>query len=186
MADFGEARKRSRIDFRKKESDQMAASQIPTPVISLDAHVQEHWTQQEADNAALVVDFFQRLMNEHDFEYILRTFDNGSYIQHNRGIPDGMSGLVGYVKTLVKRFPDYSYDVKRIISSGDFVVLHSHVTLKAAHRGDEKKGFIITDTFRIENGKLAEHWDAMQPIDFFTRFLVLISGGTIANNNPTF
>ena len=90
------------------------------------------------------------------------------------------------MKTIVKRFPEYSFDVKRIISSGDFVVSHSHATLKAAHRGNVSKGFIITDTFRIEHGRLAEHWDAIQPIDFFTRLLVLVSGGTIANNNPTF
>ncbi len=164
----------------------MVASRSTTPVISLDDHVQEHWTEQERDNAALVVDFFQRLMNEHDFEYTLRTYGDGSYIQHNRAIPDQISGLVGYIRTIVKRFPAYSFDVKRIISSGDFVVLHSHATLKAEHRGNEAKGFIITDTFRIENGKLAEHWDALQPIDFFTRVLVLVSGGTIANNNPTF
>ena len=164
----------------------MSASRFPTPVISLDEHVQEHWTQQEAENAALVIHFFQRLMNEHDFEYTLRTYGSGTYIQHNRAIPDGISGLVGYVKTIVRRFPDYSFDVKRVISSRDFVVLHSHATLKAAHRGNETKGFIITDTFRIENGKLAEHWDAIQPIDLFTRFLILVSGGTIANNNPTF
>lgn len=155
-------------------------------VISLDEHVQDHWTQEERGNAALVVDFFQHLMNEHDFEYTLQTYDKGPYIQHNRAIPDGIAGLVGYVKTLVGRFPDYGFDVKRIISSGDFVVLHSHATLRAAHRGNEKKGFIVTDTFRIDNGRLAEHWDALQPIDFGTRLLFLMTGGTIGNSNPTF
>ena len=164
-------------------ADSLKAS---APVISLDAHVQDHWTQQEHDNAALVVDFFQHLMNEHDFEYTLRTHNQGPYVQHNRAIPDGIAGLVGYVKTLVKRFPDYGFDVKRIISSGDFVVLHSHATLRATHRGNEKKGFIVTDTFRIEDGRLAEHWDALQPIDFGTRLLFLVTGGAIANSNPTF
>lgn len=164
----------------------MAASPSAPPVITLDGHVQDHWTSEEMANASLVVDFFQKLMNEHDFEYTLRTFGGGSYIQHNRAIPDGIAGLVSYVKTVVARFPQYSFDVKRILSSGDFVVLHSHATLKAAHRGDETRGFIITDTFRIENGGLAEHWDAIQPIDFFTRFLVLMTGGKTANKNPTF
>ncbi|MGR3838043.1 MAG: nuclear transport factor 2 family protein [Cognatishimia sp.] len=129
---------------------------------------------------------FQWLMNEHDFDYTLNTYAGGSYIQHNRAIPPEISGLVGYVKTLTKRFPDYSYDVKRIIASGDFVVLHSHATLKASHRGNEKKGFIVTDTFRLEDGHLREHWDALQAIDFFTRLLMLLTEGTIGNNNPTF
>ncbi len=164
----------------------MTQAQRNTPRISLDGLKQDHWTEQEADNAALVVEFFQRLMNEHDFDHVLNTFGGGRYIQHNRAIPDGMSGLVGYLKPLVKRFPDYTYDVKRITASGDIVVLHSHVTLKAAHRGNESKGFIISDTFRLQDGKLAEHWDAIQPIDFMTRLLMLMTGGAIGNSNPTF
>ena len=156
------------------------------PRIQFDHLKLDHWTQQEAENAAVVVDFFQHLMNDHDFDYTLRTFGEGSYIQHNRAIPSGISGVVDYVKTLTKRFPDYSYDVKRIVSSGDMVVLHSHVTLQAKHRGNERKGFIITDIFRLEDGQLREHWDAMQAIDLFTRFLIFLTGGTVGNSNPTF
>ncbi|MDE9449957.1 nuclear transport factor 2 family protein [Aliiroseovarius sp. Z3] len=125
-------------------------------------------------------------MNDHDFDHVLRTYREGPYIQHNRAIPPEISGVVGYVKTLTKRFPGYSYDVKRIIASGDFVVLHSHATLKAQHRGNERKGFVISDTFRLENGQLREHWDAMQAIDMLTRFLMLLTGGSVANDNPTF
>ena len=93
---------------------------------------------------------------------------------------------MGYVKTLTKRFPEYAFDVKRIVSSGDIVVLHSHATLKAKHRGDETKGFIVMDTFRLQNGQLSEHWDALQAIDFGTRLLMLLTGGAKGNANPTF
>lgn len=156
------------------------------PKIDLNKHLQEHWTKQETENASIVVDFFQRLMNEHDFDYILKEYGEGSYTQHNRAIPNEISGLIGYVKSLTQRFPDYSFDVKRIFADGDFVILHSHTTMRAKHRGDESKGFIITDTFRLEDGKLAEHWDAVQPIDTFTRLLFLVIGGSIENDNPTF
>ncbi len=164
----------------------MSTPHTTPPVISLEALKQNRWSEQEADNAAVVVDFFQHLMNEHDFDYTLRTYGDGAYLQHNRAIPDGMAGLIGYVKQLTSRFPEYSFDVKRIIASGDFVVLHSHATLKANHRGNETKGFIITDTFRLENGRLCEHWDAVQPVDFFARALVFLTGGRTANDNPTF
>ena len=159
---------------------------LPRPVISFAPHVQEHWTAQERANAETVVNFFQRLMNDHDFEETLRRHGDDAYTQHNRAIPDGIPGLVGYVRNLVKRFPDYSFDVKRVLSSGDYVVLHSHATLKAAHRGNERKGFIVTDTFRLQEGRLAEHWDALQPIDFSARLLMLLTGGQIGNANPTF
>ncbi len=164
----------------------MERNQKAQPTIELSAHLQESWTQQETNNVKTVVDFFQHLMNEHNFEYTLKTYGGGTYIQHNRMIPNNISGLIGYVKQMVKRYPEYSFDVKKIIASGDHVVLHSHTTFKAKHRGNEKKGFIITDTFRLENGKLVEHWDAIQPIDGFTRFLFLMIGGKIANDNSTF
>ncbi len=156
------------------------------PIIDINNHLLENWTKQEMENVKIVVDFFQKLMNEHDFDYILEKYGNGSYTQHNRAIPDEISGLIGYVKTLTKRFPEYSFDVKRIFADGDFVILHSHCTMKANHRDNEKKGFIITDTFRLKDGKLVEHWDAIQPIDMFSRLLVLITGGSIKNSNPTF
>ncbi len=163
-----------------------SVNQKAVPRIEIDKHLKDNWTPQETDNVKIVLDFFQRLMNEHDFDYILEKYGNGSYLQHNRAIPDEISGLVGYVKTLTKRFPDYSFDVKRVMADGDFVVLHSHTTMNANHRGDETKGFIITDTFRLEKGKLAEHWDAIQPIDTFSKVLFLMTGGTIGNNNSAF
>lgn len=156
------------------------------PKIEIDKLLQKHWTEQETENVKVVVDFFQKLMNEHDFEYTLKKHNGGLYTQHNRAIPNEIPGLVGYVKTMTKRFPEYSFDVKKIFADGDYVVLHSHTTMKAKHRGNEKKGFIITDTFRLENGKLAEHWDAIQPIDFFSRFLMLMTGGSVGNSNATF
>ena len=157
-----------------------------TPTISINDHLLDHWTQEEKDNATLVVDFFQHLMNEHDFEYTINKFSGGSYLQHNRAIPNEIEGLVKYVKEFTNRYPDYSFDVKKIIASADHVVLHSHATLKAKHRGNEDKGFVITDTFRLENGRLVEHWDAIQPIDRLSRFLILLIGGRKGNSNPLF
>ena len=157
-----------------------------TPQIKLNDHLQANWSQQETDNVKVVIDFFQRLMNEHDFETTLKNHAGGSYLQHNRAIPNEIEGLVGYVKKMVKRFPEYSFDVKKVYADGDYVILHSHTTMKAKHRGNEKKGFIITDTFKLKDGKLVEHWDAIQPIDFFSRFLMLMTGGSIGNNNSTF
>lgn len=164
----------------------MSMSNTKVPQIIFDNYVQDHWTKQENENVKVVIDFFQHLMNEHDYKYTLKKYAGGSYLQHNRAIPNEIEGVVGYVKAMVKRFPEYSFNVKKVFADGDYVVLHSHVTMKAKHRGNDKKGFIITDTFKLKDGKLAEHWDAIQPIDFFSRFLMLITGGTVGNNNPTF
>ena len=156
------------------------------PQIDFKEHAQAKWTAQETANVQIVTEFFQHLMNEHDFDYTLKTYGEVPYLQHNKAIPNNIDGLVGYVKNLTKRFPDYAFDVKKIFADGDIVVLHSHTTLKAKDRGNEKKGFIITDTFRLENDQMVEHWDAIQPIDLRTRLLWLMIGGTVGNDNSLF
>lgn len=159
---------------------------MSTLTINLANLQKPHWSDLELANATLITDFMQNLMNHHNVNHVLKTFNNDSYIQHNRGISDGLANLVAYISKFTKQFPEYGYDVKHIYADGDFIVFHSHVTVKKAHRGNDKKGFNIIDTWRIEDGKIAEHWDAIQPIDSFMRFYIWLNGGKILNNNGIF
>lgn len=154
--------------------------------IDLAALGKEHWSEQERENVALIADFVQQLMNEHDFDSVLERFDGSAYTQHNRGIPEGFPALVDYVRDFSKRYPDYGYDVKHIHADGDIVCFHSHATIKKAHRGDDRKGLNIMDTWRVRDGVIHEHWDAIQPIDAFMRFYVWMTGGRIRNGNGVF
>lgn len=108
--------------------------------INFEALHRPNWTAQEKSNVELVSDFVQSLMNDHDFDRVLEKFDNSLYVQHNTAIPDGIQGLVKFVKNFAKRFPEYGYDVKRIMADDDLVMFHSHCTTKAKHRGDDGKG----------------------------------------------
>ena len=40
--------------------------------------------------------------------------------------------------------------------------------------------------FKLKDEKLSEHWDAIQPIDLFSRFLMFMTGGANGNDNPIF
>ena len=165
----------------------ISAQKAPqSPQVLLQNFLDPEWTQKETDNAKVVISFIQNLMNEHNFDFIEKEFYSHPYVQHNRSMSDGISGVLLSVEDLVKRFPEYSYDVKRIISSGNFVVFHSHVTVKAKHRGNDKKGFIISDTWRLKDGKLVEHWDAIQPLNGFFRFYYWLVGGKVRNENGLF
>lgn len=154
--------------------------------IDFDALQQAHWSSQERSNAERITDFVQHLMNDHDFEYVRETYGNAHYVQHNRNIPDGIVALIGYVEAFAKRFPDYTYDVKRILADGDYVTFHSHATINTQHRGNDKKGLNIIDTWRLKEGDIVEHWDAVQPLDTFMRLYALLTGGRIRNNNGVF
>lgn len=159
---------------------------MDTLTINLDTFKKAHWSEQETKNVELITDFVQHLMNNHEFDYVLDAYENQSYLQHSRGIPDGIKALVTYVEDFSKRYPDYTYDVKHIYADGDFVIFQSHATLKKKHRGNDKKGLNIKDTWKIVDGDIVEHWDSIQPIDGFMRFFVWLSGGKIRNSNGLF
>ena len=156
------------------------------PVVELDTHTRPNWSPDERANASLVAGFVQALMNDHDFDTLRRVYGNDAYVQHNHGIAEGIEGVISTVSDLVKRFPEYSYDVKHVHVDGDTVIFHSHATLKAKHRGDDRKGFNIIDRWRIADGQVVEHWDAIQPIDRFGRIYALMTGGKVRNANGTY
>lgn len=157
-----------------------------TLIIDLSSLKKINWTEQELKNAEIITDFVQNLMNNHDFDYVLKHYNDSSYVQHNRNLPDKVTGLVGFLEEFVEDYPDYSYDVKHIYADGNYVIFHSHATLNSEDRGNDQKGMNIIDTWRIEEGKIVEHWDSIQALDFSMRLYSLISGGDIANSNGVF
>ena len=159
---------------------------MDTIKIDYNALRKDYWSDQESQNAKLIIDFVQHLMNDHDFEYVTQKFSHQNYVQHNRNIPDGLEALIGYVKNFSKQFPEYAYDVKHIYTDGDHVIFHSHATVKRKHRGNDKKGFNIIDKWRVKNGEIMEHWDAIQPLDAFMRFYIWMVGGKIRNTNGVY
>ena len=154
--------------------------------IDLAALQKANWTEQEQKNAEVITDFVQNLMNNHNFEYVLEHYNDSAYTQHNRNLPDKVTGLVGFLQEFVEDYPEYSYDVKHIYVDGDYVIFHSHATLNKDDRGNDGKGMNIIDTWRLENGRIVEHWDSIQALDGFMRFYSLISGGDIRNDNGVF
>jgi predicted SnoaL-like aldol condensation-catalyzing enzyme len=76
------------------------------------------------------------------------------YTQHNPTAPDGKEAIIGLLNAWLPTVPNLRYDIKRIISDGDMVWVHSHVTT-----GPEDRGQAVVDIFRLEAGKVVEHWD---------------------------
>ena len=167
-----------------------------TLTIDYNALKRDNWNANEVENVKLIIDFVQNIMNYHNFDYVLDKFDNDQYVQHNRSIPQtsptsGVKDLVGFLRKFTKNFPDYTYDVKSILVDNDVVIFHSHVTTNSKHRGNEGKGFNIIDKWRVAkdvSGKkiIVDHWDAVQALDFFMRFYMLLTGGSIKNKNSIF
>ncbi|KFF94903.1 hypothetical protein IQ62_44710 [Streptomyces scabiei] len=81
------------------------------------------------------------------------------YIQHNPLAPDGAETLKGLAAAVSGQFPDAVYDIERVVSQGDLVLVHSNVVLTPGTRGSA-----VFDIFRFQGGRIAEHWDVAQEV----------------------
>jgi len=115
-------------------------------------------TAQEEANKKVVVDFYDKALNQKDFEAAAKHF-GPRYIQHNPNAADGIEGFKKFIEFRREKFPNAKSEIKRALADGDMVILHVH-----AVREPGERGVAIVDIFRLENGKIVEHWDVVQPI----------------------
>ena len=109
----------------------------------------------------VVVDYYQTAFGGNPEKAIADHF-GPRYIQHNPDAPDGPEAFTGYVRWLRGEYPNLKLDIKRVIAEGDMVVTHSHLDLEPDN--PENPGRALADFFRLENGKVVEHWDVIQEI----------------------
>ena len=81
------------------------------------------------------------------------------YIQHNPLVGDGTQPFIDYFNRMASEYPDKSIEFVRAVAEDDLVALHTHQIWP----GNEQ--YVTMDFFRFDNnGKIVEHWDAMQQI----------------------
>jgi predicted SnoaL-like aldol condensation-catalyzing enzyme len=107
----------------------------------------------EEKNKAFVLEAFETLFNQRDYVAAER-FWSDRYIQHSAHIAPGRDGLFNLVRTS----PDtLKYENQFIVAEGDYVIAHGRFS-----GNGRPAAWIAADVVRIEDGKLAEHWDVLQ------------------------
>jgi predicted SnoaL-like aldol condensation-catalyzing enzyme len=109
-------------------------------------------------NKRNVVEFYNQALNEKNFDAASK-YLGARYIQHNPTAPDGAEGLKGFIGFLRDKFPNSRSEIKRVFAEGDYVIVHVHAVREPGTRGRA-----IIDIFRLENGKIVEHWDVVQDV----------------------
>ena len=110
-------------------------------------------------NKAVVRDFYTTVLIGRDVDAAPR-FLRPDYIQHNPLVP---TGLKGFMDTFRARFaqklpPDYKRELLNVVGENDMVVTYMRQTWTG--RDGKKHQELGFDMFRVEDGKIAEHWDA--------------------------
>nr|WP_076862507.1 nuclear transport factor 2 family protein [Bradyrhizobium mercantei] len=113
--------------------------------------------QQEANRKAVLA-FYDKGLNQKDADAALAYVGN-RYVQHNPGAADGPEGFRKFIGFLREKFPNSHSEIKRSFVDGDYVILHVHAVREPGTRGNA-----IVDIFKLEDGKIVEHWDVVQPI----------------------
>lgn len=123
------------------------------------------------ENKTLVKTFVEEILVQGKMEKLADYFNGDNYIQHNPQIPDQLSGLGNALKELAQKGIHLKFNkIHKVLGEGNFVLVVSE-----GYFGESYNAFY--DLFRVENGKIAEHWDVIEPI---------AAKGTWKNNNGKF
>ena len=111
-----------------------------------------------ADNKSLVKDFVSSILVNGQMDQVGKYFEGDQYIQHNPSVGDGLSGLGAALQAMAEQGIKMEYDqVHLVLGEGNFVLAMSEGKFAGKHTA-------YYDLFRVENGKIAEHWDVMETI----------------------
>ncbi len=125
----------------------MAKEKILAPTVD----VREH-------NKAMIKDVLNMAINEKNAN-AAAAFLTDRYIQHNPNVPTGKNGFLAGLSEFYKMYPDISWEPKHVWADGDYVIVHSFYRFSK-----EGPGSAAVDIFRIQDGKIDEHWDVIQDI----------------------
>ena len=115
--------------------------------------------ESEQSAKRIVLDFFDLAFVQRRAAEAAERYLGAKYRQHNPLAPDGPEAFVGFIGVFQEQAPEMSFDIKRVIAEDDLVVLHYHLKLSP-----DDLGQAVVDIFRVEEGRVVEHWDVLQPV----------------------
>lgn len=130
----------------------------PSGHTMVDGHTEITDRGKTEENKTLVKNFVNDILVNGQMDKLASYFNGDDYIQHNPNIPDQLSGLGTTLEALAKQGIFLKYNtIHKVLGEGNFVLVVSE-----GHFGKDHNAFY--DLFRVENGKIAEHWDVIQAI----------------------
>ena len=130
------------------------------------------------ENKQLLSDFGAEIFGRKELSNLHR-YMREDYIQHNPLVPQGLAGFKQFFADWFKAVPDWNYSLTKIVAEGDTVWVYGMYS--GTHRGDwlgipaTNRSYSITavDIFRIQDGKLAEHWDVIDIYGLFKQLGII-------------
>jgi predicted SnoaL-like aldol condensation-catalyzing enzyme len=110
-----------------------------------------------AANKALVAEFAEKVLVGQDYSVLTDYISTESYAQHNPEAGDGLDGFGAAVGRWAEDGKNLVYKtIHQVVAEGDFVFTRAE--------GEFGVPVVYSDLWRVENGKIVEHWDVIAPI----------------------
>jgi len=114
-------------------------------------------SEKEIRNEKIVREFYNNVFFAKNASAAVNYLEQ-DYIQHNPNVPTGREAFINAFTQIFKQNPNFSTQIKRIYTDGDYVIVHSFSPMGST-------GSALVDIYRVnDNGKIAEHWDVIQQI----------------------
>jgi predicted SnoaL-like aldol condensation-catalyzing enzyme len=122
---------------------------------------QTRQAEETARNKALVIHAFERLLVENRIDDADQYLAAG-FIEHDPASRDGIPTFKAWFRRYLAQHPHATNHIERVIAEGDLVVVQCHIITDSTNPND--RGLAGVDVFRVADGKLAEHWDVIEPV----------------------
>jgi len=109
------------------------------------------------NNKELIMAFYKEFFNEHIIE-AAEKYVREDYIQHNPGVGQGRKALMDAFADKFIQNPEFCLNIEKMISEEDMIAVY----LKNIDAEGNTRCRVV-DIYRVQDGKLAEHWDVLQP-----------------------
>jgi predicted SnoaL-like aldol condensation-catalyzing enzyme len=110
-------------------------------------------------NKETAVAFLTMIFNDHKVAEAFELYADPIYIQHNPYAASGVEAAIGFLGPYFEANPEAGTEIKRVIAEGDLVAIHNNPKMNP-----NELGSAVVDIFRLENGKVVEHWDVVQAV----------------------
>ncbi len=131
-------------------------------------------------NKTIVRECYRKIIRDLDLS-LIDNYIKEDYIQHSPTVKDGRAGILemlNFLKTLPKPAKEAPSPIIRVIGEGDLVAVHLDIKFMG-------KRTAVIDLFRLENGLIAEHWDAGQPQTGQGDAIITMTNGQVAIDETT-
>ena len=139
--------------------DNLASMADPNPSghTQIDGTMEKKAVDRE-ETRKVVASFVGDVLRGENPDKLTGYFDGDNYIQHNTGIADGLSGLGAALAALAEQ------GIQMIYTKTHYVLADGNYGLAVSEGTFGETPTTYYDMFRVEDGKIAEHWDVMEPL----------------------